>query len=154
MSGQVLDGVQERLHVARQASFEATLADHRLGGMDEEASREFADRQAGGAAAFRRELDALASRIDERMSGPMGNGASQQALVGYGLPIGEGRFMGTPRLGFGLSEGRHDYTLGWHLSVARRQDLDLTVGVEANRLENPDAGNPEHGVRLQFRLGY
>ena len=77
-----------------------------------------------------------------------------QARVGYGLPLAEGRFIGTPQLGFGLSEGRHDYTLGWQLSVARRQDLDLTLGIEASRRENPDAGNPEHGVMLQFRLGH
>ena len=77
-----------------------------------------------------------------------------QARAGYGLPLGSGRFIGTPQLGFGLSGGRHDYTLGWHLSVARRADLDLTLGVEASRRENPDAGNPEHGVMLQFRLGH
>ncbi|MDE0196956.1 MAG: hypothetical protein OXK78_02110 [Caldilineaceae bacterium] len=74
--------------------------------------------------------------------------------MGYGLPLGGGRFIGTPKLGFGLSEGRHDYTLGWHLSVARREELDLTLGVEASRLENPGAGSPEHGVMLQLRLGH
>jgi len=82
-------------------------------------------------------------------------GASRlQAQMGYGLPLGGGRFIGTPKLGFGLSEGRHDYTLGWHLSVARREELDLTLGVEASRLENPGAGSPEHGVMLQLRLGH
>ena len=82
------------------------------------------------------------------------DGASRlQARAGYGLPLGEGRFIGTPQFGFGLSEGRHDYTLGWHLSVARREDLDLTVGIEASRRENPDASSPEHGVTLQVRLG-
>ena len=77
-----------------------------------------------------------------------------QARLGYGLPLGAGRFVGTPQLGFGLSGGRHDVTLGWHLSVARQERLDLTVGVEASRRENPDAGNPEHGVMLQLRLGH
>ena len=83
------------------------------------------------------------------------NGAGRlQARAGYGLPLGEGRFIGTPQLGFGVSEGRHDYTLGWHLSVARREDLDLTVGIEASRRENPDASSPDHGVMLQVRLGH
>ena len=77
-----------------------------------------------------------------------------QARLGYGLPLGDGRFVGTPQLGFGLSGGRHDVTLGWHLSVARHERLDLTVGVEASRRESPDAANPEHGVMLQFRLGH
>ena len=82
-------------------------------------------------------------------------GASHlQARAGYGLPMGAGRFIGTPQLGFGLSDGRHDYTLGWHLSVARREEIDLTLGLEASRRENPDAGNPEHGVMLQLRLGH
>ena len=76
-----------------------------------------------------------------------------QARAGYGLPMGAGRFIGTPQLGFGLSDGRHDYTLGWHLSVARREEIDLTLGVEASRRENPGAGNPEHGVMLQLSLG-
>ena len=81
-------------------------------------------------------------------------GASRlQARAGYGLPMGAGRFIGTPQLGFGLSDGRHDYTLGWHLSVARREALDLTLGVEASRRENLGAGNPEHGVMLQLSLG-
>ena len=77
-----------------------------------------------------------------------------QARLGYGLPLGAGRFVGTPQLGFGLSGGRHDVTLGWHLSVARHERLGLTVGVEASRRENPDAGNPEHGVMLQLSLGH
>ena len=77
-----------------------------------------------------------------------------QARLGYGLPLGGGRFVGTPQLGFGLSGGRHDVTLGWHLSVARHEKLGLTVGVEASRRENPDAANPEHGVMLQLRLGH
>ena len=81
-------------------------------------------------------------------------GASRlQARAGYGLPLGAGRFVATPQLGFGLSDGRHDYTLGWHLGVARHHDLGLTVGLEASRRENPDAGDPEHGVMLQLRLG-
>ena len=83
------------------------------------------------------------------------DGASRlEARAGYGLPLGEGRFIGTPQLGFGLSGGRHDYTLGWHLSVARQEDLDLTVGIEASRRENPDASDPDHGVMLQVRLGH
>ena len=86
--------------------------------------------------------------------GGIGGASRLQARVGYGLPIGEARFIGTPQLGFGLSEGRHNYTLGWHLSVAKRQGLDLTLGLEASRRENPDASNPEHGVRLQVRLGH
>ena len=64
-------------------------------------------------------------------------GASRlQARAGYGLPLGAGRFVATPQLGFGLSQGRHDYTLGWHLGVARHHDLGLTVGLEATRREN------------------
>ena len=102
-------------------------------------------------------LNALLAR--ETMAAPVAygdiHGASRlQAQMGYGLPLGGGRFIGTPQLGFGLSEGRHDYTLGWHLSVARREELGLTLGVEAKRLENADGSNPEHGVMLQLRLGH
>ena len=84
----------------------------------------------------------------------IGGASRLQALAGYGLMLGDGRFVGTPQLGFGVSAGRHDYTLGWHFSAARREELDLTVGVQASRRENPDASNPEHGVMLQLRLGH
>ena len=86
--------------------------------------------------------------------GAVGGAGSLQVRAGYGLPLGGGRFVGTPQLGFGLSEGRHDVTLGWHLSVARQETLDLALGVEAIRRENRDASDPEHGVLLQFRLGH
>ena len=102
-------------------------------------------------------LNALLARETMTASpgvGGMDPASRLQARAGYGLPMGNGRFVGTPQLGFGLSEGRHDYTLGWHLSVARREELDLTVGVEASRRENPDASRPEHGVMLQLRLGH
>ena len=101
-------------------------------------------------------VDALLAR--ETLAAPgvagVGGAGRLQARAGYGVPLGRGRFIGTPQLGFGLSQGQHDYTLGWHLSVARRQELDLTLGVEASRRENPDASDAEHGVMLQLRLGH
>ena len=75
VSGHVLDGVQERLRVAPQPGFQATLGGHQLGGMSEEAARELGDWRLGGAAAFQRELELLAGRTDEQM---MSNGAPQQ----------------------------------------------------------------------------
>ena len=102
-------------------------------------------------------VDALLGRDTMAASSAYGgiDGAGRLlARAGYGLPLGNGRFVGTPQLGFGLSGGRHDYTLGWHLSMAGRQALDLTLGLEASRRENPDATNPEHGVMLQLRLGH
>ena len=85
VSGQVLDGVRERLRVARRAGFQATLAGHRIGGMGEEASQEQGRTQPGGAAAFRRELDALAGWVDEQMTGPMRSAAPDRTLTGRDL---------------------------------------------------------------------
>ncbi len=45
VTGHVLDGVQERLRVAPQAGFQATLAGHQLGGISEEAAREWGNWQ-------------------------------------------------------------------------------------------------------------
>lgn len=56
-----------------------------------------------------------------------------QTRAGYGLPVGAGRFIGTPQLGFGPSEGNHDYTLGWRLIEAQREEINLRLGAEASR---------------------
>ncbi len=81
VTGHVLDGVQERLRVAPQAGFQATLAGHQLGGISEEAAREWGNWQPGGPAAFQLELEALAGLTDEQTS----SGAPQQASAARDL---------------------------------------------------------------------
>ena len=85
VSGQVLDGVQERLRVARQAGFEATLAGHRVGGFARDEAMEGSNRNLGGAAALRRELGALAGWMDEQMEAPTSGGAARRTLTGRDL---------------------------------------------------------------------
>ena len=36
--------------------------------------------------------------------------------AGYGLPVFEGRFTGTPEFGLGLTDGNREYRIGWRLS--------------------------------------
>ena len=83
VSGQVLDGVQERLHAAPQPGFQATLGGHRLGGISEEAAQEFGNWQLGGRAAFQRELELLAGWTDDEQQ--MGNGGRQQGSTARDL---------------------------------------------------------------------
>ena len=56
--------------------------------------------------------------------------------VGYGLPIGA-RFVGTPRVGLRTSEHGREYRVGYGIGVAERSKLDLELGIEAERRENP-----------------
>ena len=80
VSGHVLDGVQERLRAVPQPGFQATLGGHQLGGISDEAAREFGNWQPGGPAAFQRELELLAGLTDDEQQ--MGNGAPQQQQQG------------------------------------------------------------------------
>ena len=66
-------------------------------------------------------------------------GSSRNRLdteVGYGLPIGA-RFVGTPRVGLRTSEHGREYRVGYGIRVAERSKLDLELGIEAERRENP-----------------
>ena len=68
-----------------------------------------------------------------------------EAEAGYGLPLG-GRFVGTPRVGVRTSESGRDYLLGWSVGVLGGGALNLSLGVDAHRRENPRAGGAAHGV--------
>ena len=74
------------------------------------------------------------------------------AEFAYGFPAFAGRFTGTPYLGLGLTQGGGDARIGWRLAAARRDDVDMTFGLEAARREDA-GGDPEHtaGLRLTTR---
>ena len=71
-----------------------------------------------------------------------------EAELGFGLPLFDGGFTGTPNLGIGFSETGRDYRLGWRLTSARKGDPGFTIGLDATRREaaNADAG---HGLMLR-----
>ena len=99
----------------------------------------------GGADALlgRRHLEGLAANDD-------GGGERRlEARIGYGFALFGGAVIGTPELGLGLSDTGRDYRLGWRFGVARRERVDLELGIEATRREaaNDDSG-AEHAVGL------
>ena len=71
-----------------------------------------------------------------------------EATVGYGMPMFDGRFTGTPELGLGLSESGRDWRLGWRLGLAGSGRVALGLGVEASRREPANDDTPE--TRIGF----
>ena len=69
---------------------------------------------------------------------PLMNGGGQRldTEVGYGLPIGS-RFVGTPRAGVRTSKYGGDYRIGYGMQVLEQGPLNLQLGVDAERRENP-----------------
>ena len=59
--------------------------------------------------------------------------------VGYGLPLGA-RFVGTPRVGVRTSEYGRDYRLGYSVEVLEQGQLNLQLGVDAERRTSPVFG--------------
>ena len=94
-------------------------------------------------------LDALfaPATLDER---PGGEAASRWSLeAAYGVPAFGGRWTASPHVGFGLSTGARDYSLGWRWTPARSAP-DLAFGVKATRRES-DTAAPEHTVGVEAR---
>ena len=104
---------------------------------------------AGGPAA--NGADALFNR--ETMPAPAAQdhsppGSRLEAETGWGFAAFDGRFTGTPHLGFGLTDTGRNYKLGWRLTSARRGDPRFEIGLDATRRETAD-DDAEHGIVLR-----
>ena len=104
-------------------------------------------------------MNALLGRETLAGLAPAGAGRFEAASrlegeVGYGLPAFGGAFVGTPNLGFGMSDGgARDWRIGWRLAPAAPGGPGFQVGLDATRLE-PANGNapPEHGATLRATI--
>ena len=94
-------------------------------------------------------------------AGDSGGDGDTLAQRGYGIRLGYGLaafgdgFTSKPELGFGLSNGRRDYSLGWRLMREGRYGGSLGLSLEASLRESAnDNANPEHavGARLSARF--
>ena len=81
------------------------------------------------------------------------DGTRLETEVGYGLPVGS-RFVGTPRAGVTRSEYGQDYRVGYGLEVLNRERLNLALGVDAHRRENPMLDGTNNGVLGRATLGW
>ncbi len=77
--------------------------------------------------------------------GSFASGNRLDGEVGYGLPVA-GRFVGTPRVGFGTSEYGRDYRVGYSLGVLDRETLNLRLSIDAQRREVPMPSGTDHRV--------
>ena len=65
-----------------------------------------------------------------------GGGQRLNTEGGYGLPIGS-RFVGTPGIGLRTSQSSRDYRIGYGMQVLKRGQLNLELGIDAERRKNP-----------------
>ena len=82
---------------------------------------------------------------------PLGR-RSLEVRAGYGLPAFDGRFTGTPELGFRVSESGRDYSLGWRLTPEGRNAGSFEFGLEATHREAANGDGSEHGVGLRATM--
>ena len=96
--------------------------------------------------------DALFSREVMEGLAANGNGGNRrlEGRIGYGLAVFGDRFTGTPEIGFGLSDGGRDYSLGWRMTCEGRDAGSFEFSFEATRRESANDNDPEHGIG--FRL--
>ena len=74
-----------------------------------------------------------------------------EANLGYGIPMFDGRYTGTPVLGLGMKEDGRETVLGWRLAESRSSGMVFGLDVEVRRSESGD-GEPER--RLGFGFGW
>ena len=69
--------------------------------------------------------------------------------LGYGFPAFSDRFTSTPEIELGFSDRARDYSLGWRLTLARRDAGTLELGVVATRRESAN-DEPRHVIGFQL----
>ena len=75
--------------------------------------------------------------------------------LSYGLAALGNGFTSKPELGFGLSNGQRDYSVGWRLMREGRYGGSLGLSLEASLRESAnDDANPQHAIaaRLSARF--
>ena len=80
-------------------------------------------------------------------------GGQLNAEVGYGLPVGA-RFVGTPKVGISNSTYGRDYRFGYGLGLLEQGTVSFELGAEAQRRENPTAGEVSNGFMGRATLGW
>ena len=81
----------------------------------------------------------------------LGTGGNRlETEMGYGLPLGA-RFVGTPRVGVRTSEYRRDYRFGYGVEVLEQGNVNLQLGVDAERRVSPVLGLRAGGRRADQR---
>ena len=70
--------------------------------------------------------------------------------LAYGFPIAGGRLVGSPYLSLGSSHTAQEFAVGWRAETVGLNTPDSAFDVRINQ-HNPDTGNSDNGIALQFR---
>ncbi len=72
-----------------------------------------------------------------------------EAKAGYGMPVLQGRFIGTPWLGFSQSEDSETLRAGWTLARRARDGRAMELGLEGTQANNHAGARTEHAMLVR-----
>ena len=75
-----------------------------------------------------------------------------EATLGYGLPMFGGAFLGTPRVGVGMSDDSRDVSLGCRLGAVREGGREVVLDLEGMRREFEGVSRPEDRIGLWLTM--
>ena len=136
------------------AGFQDTGASAALGWAQDPAT------QRGPSLALRQEWGGAAAGGLDRLLTPETPGGAYSpsqaprltAEAAYGFPTFDGRFTGSPHLGYGVAGPARDYTVGWRLAPAGLGASDLSLGLLATRRESARVpATHQLGIELRGR---
>ena len=136
------------------AGFQDTGASAALGWAQDPAT------QRGPSLALRQEWGGAAAGGLDRLLTPETPGGAYSpsqaprltAEAAYGFPTFDGRFTGSPHLGYGVAGPARDYTVGWRLAPAGPGASDLSLGLLATRRESARVpATHQLGIELRGR---
>ena len=154
----IVEQVEERVNAPRAPGFDGRVAGREINSdMGQQFALDVLQQLGGGYdqhQARRGGRMTAAGANDPRFgNGGMTSSGSQRldTEVGYGLPIGA-RFVGTPRAGVRTSEYGRDYRIGYGMQVLEQGKLNLQLGIDAERRENPLFQMQEQGAGSDQRV--
>ena len=101
----------------------------------------------GGRADALRNVETVGGLLAESTGSPA---TSIDAEIGYGVLVADGKFTARPAIGIGTSGSARTYRTGYTLRLARRDRIDMELGLEAYRRIGVE--DREHGARVEVRL--
>ena len=76
-----------------------------------------------------------------------------EATLGYGVLLGRGQLVGTPKAAIALLNTHRELKLGWQLKLSRLGAPHFDLGLEGMRQEYVQGRRkPEHQVQLRLGL--
>ena len=90
--------------------------------------------------------------LDNRAAPTAGQAGQMEATLAYGLPAWGNRLIGTPWVGFGLTETGRTWRVGWRLTPVGASAF--TLNLEAARQKGAHTPAPTHSLRLRLEVQF